>query len=518
MSFQSDIIPLIERFASLPYKSERIFTIDRSLQKMCIDIMKDRMTLQKTYNGAVIVVDNDTMEIKAYVGSPFFESSYPGVKYNACNIRRSPGSTLKPFIYGKALETGIITPKLKIPDIPKDFSGYKPKNFSNNYYGVISCDEALYRSLNIPAIQIESKLGNNGVRSVLRNTGMTSFFDMPDKNDLSIVLGSFPLTLEDLTSFYTALAHNGNFSRPVFFKEEKPASEKSIMSPEASYVISEILALSYRPDLNASWEYAADKPKVAYKTGTSYGYVDAWAIGYTPKYTIGVWMGNLDNKFSRIMTGIGDASPVLFRIMDELCRYDDRWFTKPDGVSKRKVCAVSGMVPGKFCENLIDEYYIKNVSSGQTCNVHRRIVIDGKTGMIVPLSEIKSSGIYKERIIEVWPDEIEYFFNKYGKKNTDIQGNYSDLAPDNPLRIISPAPDITYMIESVETKYEKIPLDAYGYPDSNNFYWYANDKFLGKIKCGEPFYFLPDEKEIEISVIDEMGRVGSVKIKVGFKK
>jgi penicillin-binding protein 1C len=519
-AFNYDVIPLIEKYSSLPFKYKRQFTVDRSIQNMCLNILKDKMSLQKTINGSVMVIDNTTMKVIAYIGSPYYYSGASGVKFNACNIRRSPGSSLKPFIYGRAFESGIISQKQKIPDIPRDFYGYKPKNFSNNYFGVISCDEALYRSLNIPAIYLESKLGDNGIRSVLRNAGLISYADAPEKKDLSVALGSFPLTLENMTGLYASLANKGIYKKPVFFTDETAyESGRELLSPEASFIISEILAESYRPDLNSSWEFTKDKPKVAYKTGTSYGYVDAWALGYTPKYTIGVWMGNLDNRFTRILTGIGDSSPVLFRIMDELCRYTDEWFSMPHNVAKRKVCAVSGMTPGKFCSSTVDEYYIKGGSSSETCNVHRRVIIDRRSGRIVPLEKIVNDGNYQEKVIEVWPEEVEYFFTKYGKRKYNLgEGNYSDIATDNPLKIISPTENVSFLVDTKrETKFQKIPLSAYGFPDSKYFYWYANNIFLGKSRSDDQYYYLPDEKDVEISVIDEMGRTGSVKIKVNFK-
>jgi penicillin-binding protein 1C len=518
IAFHSDILPLVERFSNLPYKHKRVFTIDRRLQEMSLGILKKKMVSGNSFNGAVMVIDNASMDVLSYVGSPFYDSSGPGVKFNACNIRRSPGSTLKPFIYARALELGLITPKMMIPDIPKDFSGYKPSNFTNNYFGVIPCDEALYRSLNIPAIQVEGRLGDNGIRSVLGKAGLYAFSDA-DRDDLSIVLGSYPLTMENMIELYSSLANGGVYRKAAFFKDESPGRGTNLLSPESCFIISEILAESYRPDLNASWEFTKDKPKVAYKTGTSYGYVDAWAVGYTPKYTIAVWIGNLDNRFVRMLTGVGDASPALFSIMDELCRYDDRWFKKPDNVGQRQVCSVSGMIPGNFCKHTVGEYYIKGRSPGGICNVHKRVLVDRKTGRMVAMGDISGKGDYEERIIEVWPDEVEYFLKKYGKKSGDIAGDYSDIAADNPLKIVSPSEKITYVVDlKNDAANQKITLAAYGFPDSKHFYWYANGGFLGSSKTDEPFYYLPEGKNVEISVIDGAGRTGTVNINVRFKK
>jgi penicillin-binding protein 1C len=520
ITFNQDIISLVEKFKMSPFKSERTFSIDKNLQKMCFDIIKEKMTLSETTNGALIVIENETMKVRAYIGSPFYEKNYAGSKINASSVRRSPGSTLKPFIYAKAMEKGLITQKRKILDIPKDFSGYKPKNFSNTYFGVIGADEALYRSLNIPAIQLEQKLGDNGLQSILRNTGFFKITDKPDKDDLSIVLGSFPMSLENMAELYASLANEGIFNNIIFFEDEKKSAGKKILSKESSFIISEILSETFRPDLNSSWEYTKDKPKVAYKTGTSYGFVDAWAIGYTPKYTVAVWIGNLDNKFTKSLTGYGVTAPVLFKIINELGRKNDFWFKKPENVSERKVCTVSGMLPGKFCTNFTKEYFIKGMSSNEICDIHKRIIIDKKTKLVIPINQISEKGNYEEKIIESWPEEVDNFIRKYGKSKTEmIDGNYLDISPDNPIIITSPSEKIKYRISlNKNISGQKIMLSAYDFPDSKNFYWYINDKFIGKVKSSENLFFIPDEKELSISVTDEAGRIGNIKISVEFTR
>ncbi len=514
--FNYDIVPLIIRLNKLPFKKERILSIDKDLQKLSLSIFKEKLRMLECVNGALIIIDNKTMQVLSYIGSPFYNEDLNSVKYNACDVLRSPGSTLKPFIYAKAMENGFITQKKKIFDFPEEFYGYKPKNFSNKYDGIISADEALIRSLNIPAVYISSKLGEYGIKEVFKDAGFRDKAKEMIDEYLSIALCSYPMTLENLVELYAALANKGRFNKLLFFKNQEINKNKGnqILKEESVFIISEILSQVYRPDLPASWEFTKDKPKVSFKTGTSYGFVDGWSIGYTPRYTIGIWIGNLDNRFTKSLIGISTAAPVLFRIINELERHNDQWFTKPEGVKKREVCAVSGMVPGKFCRNVVEEYYMPEFSKNIECNVHKKIFIEKGTNKIVSIDELDPSKEYEEKIIEIWDEKVEYFLKKLGKKTYSLSdGNYQDLIGNKKIEIVSPASEVKYVINYFDKlENQKIPLMAYEYPDSNYFYWYANNNYIGKIKSDSILYYLPDNKKIKFSVVDEIGRSGSVEI------
>jgi penicillin-binding protein 1C len=518
--FNYDIIPLIFRLNKLPYKRERVLSLDRELQDFSLSILKSKLKDLNCINGALIIIDNRTMQVLTYIGSPFYQDNLGSVKFNAANVLRSPGSTLKPFIYARAMETGIITQKKKLFDFPEEFYGYKPKNFSNKYDGIIDADEALIRSLNIPAVYLTDKLGKYGIKYVFKNAGFRDKTKEIEDEDLSIALGSYPMTLENLVELYAALANKGKFNKLCFLKNAVININKGnqILSEESTFIISEILSEVARPDLPTSWEFTKDKSKIAFKTGTSYGFVDAWSIGYTPRYTIGVWVGNLDNRFTKILTGISSAAPILFGIMNELERHNDQWFIKPNDVKKREVCAVSGMVPGNFCNETVEEYYIPKFSDNSICDVHKKIYIEKSTNQVVSLEQIDPDKEYDEKIIELWDEKVEYFLKKLGKKTNSLSlGDYSDIYSSKSIEIFSPSPKVKYIINYYnDLEYQKIPLMAYEYPDSGFFYWYANKKYIGKIKSDSTLYYLPDDKKIRFSVVDDTGRSGSVEILFDF--
>ncbi len=526
--FDSNIISIVERVEKSNSESNIHLTLDRNIQELSNRILTNHLIPLKSTNCALIVIDNESMDTLAYLGSPFYEKNVTGSRYNACNIRRSPGSTLKPFIYAMGIERGIVTPKLMLIDIPIDFNGYNPKNFSQTYYGIISADEALYRSLNIPAISLERSLGEMGLKSFLLKSGYMSNKSEVEDSDLSIVLGSYPLTLENIVELYSSLSNDGILNKLNFLKSDLKSScdekEKlSLISKEACYITNDILSQGFRPDLDSSWEYTKDKVKIAYKTGTSYGYLDALAIGYTPKYTVGVWVGNLDNKLTFNITGAIHALPVVFKILNELGRVNDRWFDIPSDIAKREVCAVSGKLPTKFCKAKIDDFYIKGKTNTEYCDIHKKVIYDKSTKKIVSIKDIdetESSSNYEEIVMEVYPNFVEHYLKKSGKyKQNNLSGNFSDIDLGSGLNILSPKDGSKYQIDlSSNVEYQKIELSANNYLDSNRFYWYANDKFIGSIPATSPLFFIPEDKNIEISLVDEKGRSASVSITVDFVK
>ena len=518
-SFDSNIIPLVEKYNNSPYVGSRVLSIDKKIQNTANYILLDSLNRINVNNGAVIIVENSDMKLRSYIGAPFYNQNRNASRINSANTPRSPGSTLKPFIYIRALEEGIITPQKKLFDIPYDFYGYKPKNFSNMYYGVISSEEALYRSLNIPAIFLENILKEKGLKTILYNSNIISSTNFLDKNDLSIVLGSYPLTLEEITTLYCSIANQGEFRELSFINDDKLSPGKRIFSTEASFIISDILAKGFRPDLYQSWEFTKDKPKCAFKTGTSYGFVDGWCMGYTPKYTVGVWVGNLDNKYTKNIIGISVSAPILFKIINVLEKNNDEWFKKPENVKSREVCALSGMVAGEFCKNKITDYYIKDVTSFEKCNVHKRVFVEENTGKAYSLDKLEEDKNYKEKIVEIWDNEVQTFLEKYGKNSvTGLYGDIDYLLPTQKLKIISPARNVKYIINKSLDNMDSIPLISNSLLDTTQVYWYANNSLIATVKKGDIIYYKPMEQKIKFDAVDDKLRSDSVIINFSFEE
>ncbi|MEZ5670558.1 MAG: penicillin-binding protein 1C [Alphaproteobacteria bacterium] len=292
-------------------------TIDGRLQRAMQDLAQRALTdLDPQANVAILVVDNATGAVRAYVGSgDFFAEAREG-QVDLVQAVRSPGSTLKPFIYGMAFEDLLLHPQTYIDDTPMRFGDYDPTNFDGGYHGRLTVREALQRSLNVPAVAVLDRLGPTRLATRLRQCGMTLNFPGLDPTAaLPLALGGVGVTLWDLTQAYAALA-NGGAVRPLHVAADVAPTmpeRDAIVSPAAAWYLTDILAGTSRPDDVLDPAFRLDGARIAYKTGTSYGYRDAWAIGYDARTTIGVWVGRPDGNSSPQRTGHATAAPILFQ-------------------------------------------------------------------------------------------------------------------------------------------------------------------------------------------------------------
>jgi penicillin-binding protein 1C len=217
LTFSNDIIPLVLRFRNYPWKPFRRLAINRQLQKRALSALREQTEQEGVANGAVIIVDNSSGRIISYIGSPDYGKAGNGARYNAANTPRSPGSTLKPFIYALGIDNGLITPRIRLFDIPMDYHGYKPENYYNAFMGPVSCTDALTMSLNIPAVTLEQQLDGDGLGALLYSLGIIRNRQGLEDHSLSIALGSLPITLEQVTALYTSLASGGEYRDLDFF-------------------------------------------------------------------------------------------------------------------------------------------------------------------------------------------------------------------------------------------------------------------------------------------------------------
>ncbi|MBN2160553.1 MAG: penicillin-binding protein 1C [Spirochaetes bacterium] len=502
-----------------------LFTVDQNLQLYCESIMKnynEMMRGQGIYNGAVIIANNKTREVLAYVGSPdYFDSQHCG-QINGAAIPRSPGSALKPFLYARAMELGLITPEKMVYDIPIADEDYSPANFCKTARGPVPARLALIHSLNVPAVRLEREMGGEGLKRVLMKIYPIKKDLIIEKSGLSIALGGFPLSLEDMVSLYMMLASNGDYAPLKYHTREdsEAISPRHILDRRACYIISEILSDCHRPDLPYSWEFAPELAKVALKTGTSFGLRDAWCIGYNPDYTVGVWLGNANNSGSSELIGVRAAAPLMIRILDHVTRSSDSWFKAPAGVAKRNVCARSGEKPGPFCSHGVKaDWYIRGVSSEQECGVHKTITVRKRDGLHV-CSYCMDEGpeAYEQKVVEYWPPEVISFMRSRGYRYSQIPRHNPSCqnfyAKDKP-RIVRPAMSDEYIInEHMPLDSQKIPLKAFAGQDTDELFWFIGSTFLFQSKADETCFLTPRRGVWVISAVDSMGRSDSVKIKI----
>ena len=413
--------------------------------------------------AAVLVVNNHTHAVEAYVGSSDFRDAADLGQVDGVRAVRSPGSTLKPLLYGLALDQGLVTPKLKLPDVPTNFNGFRPENFDKNCQGEVTVERALVYSLNIPAVRVLAELGVPAFTDKLRQAGFHAVVRAVPRLGLSTILGGCGATLEELTGLYAALANGGQYT-PINYLTVDNNSPKSspqgstILSPAAAFLINETLAQRTRPDLPLGYENSLHLPKIAWKTGTSYGRRDAWSLGYNRDYTIGVWVGNFNGQGSPALTGADVATPLLFDLFNALAyNSPNGWAVPPASLDFRLVCGESGLVPGEYCPNQILDYYLPGVSSTRHCEHQKEVLVSGDGSLSYCRACVPASGYRRQ----LYPNPLPEILAFRAAQGLPIQrlplhnpacrlvrGPDDGAAP--PLAITSPLPNAEYLLNRGE--------------------------------------------------------------------
>jgi penicillin-binding protein 1C len=472
------------------------------------------------YNASVIVVDNNTMEVLAYVGSPDFrdtphEGQVDGVK--AC---RSPGSTLKPLLYGLAFDKGIVTPATVLNDIPVDFGGYMPENYDLGYRGKISVADALRQSLNIPAVRTLHRLSVPVFLQEMQLAGFRQTTKDQKKMGLSLILGGCGVRLEELAAMYAALANKGRY-RPLRWQPSPKAAAKDsgirLLSEPSAYVVTQILRELQRPDLPQMTVNAMNIPQVAWKTGTSYGRRDAWSIGYNTRYTIGVWVGNFNGKGAPELNGAGVATPLLFQLFQAIDRSNTQFNPQaPPGLAYRMVCPETGLVPGAYCTEQIIDAYLPGISSNESCR-HRQMIYLSADGQFSYCTSCLPANGYKMELrnkpdpeLAAYYEEQHIGYDKIPEHNPACSRNSNGDAP----KITSLTAGTTYLI--TDKGKQTLQLACAAATDVHKVYWYINDRFAGSGSREEKLQFAPDAPNIKISCTDDKGRTSHITIVVKF--
>ena len=315
-------------------------SLDLNLQKDMLKILKDAMFSLKAKNAnnaAAVVIDNKKMSVVAFIGS-HDERARDG-KNSALNMKRNTGSTLKPFIYSLALDSGLITPNSQLIDTQIYVNEYVPKNFSNDFLGLVSAKDALNFSLNIPVINLDLKLKDNSLYELLEKVNLVD--ENKEFYGSSIVLGSAEMSLIDLAHLYTIYA-NGGVYRPLEFAGKNYKNEDkniTLISPQSAYLTAKMMSEASRSYLKNAWQYAQNTPKIAFKTGTSANSRDLYAIGVDEDYTIAVWVGNFNAEKTDKLTGLNDVSKIVFDMFKLIAQKRNLSFmSEPEGIEKVPTC------------------------------------------------------------------------------------------------------------------------------------------------------------------------------------
>lgn len=503
-----------------PDKADIATTIVLESQIKTQQVLKNyvrRLQPYEIYNAAALVINNETGEVEAYCGSADFFDKRDGGQVDGITALRSPGSTLKPFIYAKAFDKGIITPKTIISDVPVNIGGYSPENFDEKFNGPVTAEFALVNSLNIPAVKLLDRLGFKEFIEAMKVAGFTHIEAQERGLGLSLALGGCGVTLEELCRLYAALANDGLFRDLKYISGEACLSETAIMSPASAFLVKNILSGLTRPDIPNNFANATNLHKIAWKTGTSYGRRDAWSIGITPGYTVGVWVGNFSGKSSAWLTGTEIASPLLFEIMNNLHRgLPKRWFDEPEKIELRYVCTSTGYVPDFFCENKVMDYYIPGCSDMKFCDHLQQVYIDNKGNFSYCNGCMPDIGMVQKYFVNLPPELLSWYNEKkiYYEKMPPHYPSCERLFGRDAPQIISPANNTEYLIE--RTDEQELMLSAHGAIDAVKFFWFINDMLAGETAADKKLFYKPLAGKQKITCMDDKGRKSSINIKVKF--
>jgi len=498
------------------YKTHLDLNTQLKTEKIVEDYIRAQR-LRNINNASVVIIDNNTHNVIAYVGSANFNDTTDGGQVNGAAAVRQPGSTLKPLLYALCIDEGLLTPKMVMNDVSVNYDGYAPENYDQKYNGYVTMEYSLEHSLNIPAVKSLRMLGKDRLVEKLSSCGFRQIQKDRSKLGLSMILGGCGTTLEELTALFSSFANEGNYYSPSYSDKDTVHKKVNVVSPEAAFIINDILSKVNRPDFPLNWQSTERMPKVAWKTGTSYGRRDAWSIGYNKNYTIGIWVGNFSGIGVPDLNGSNTATPLLFKIFNTIdYDSDEEWFTMPKDCETRMVCSETGLPPSDHCEHLVMDYFIPLISSTAKCNNIKEVLISADEKISYCKNCAPQSG-YKKKIYKViepemqaWYEEQKVAYEKIPPHNPDCETIFNGNAPS----ITSPANGSEYLIS--RKRKEPILLTCKTATDVSRVFWYIDNKFFKAAAPGEKQFFVPDEGPVKISCTDDKGRNRDIKIMVRY--
>ncbi|MFC6998900.1 penicillin-binding protein 1C [Rufibacter roseus] len=477
-----------------------------------------KMKFRNIHNASVLVLNNQTMAVEAYLGSADFHDDFHAGQVDGVRAVRSPGSTLKPFLYATAFDKGLITPKAVVTDVPIDYSGYRPENYYGTYSGNVTIERALATSLNIPAVKLLDQMGVEAFVQKLQQAEFSEMKRRASNMGLSMILGGCGTTLEELTMLYASFANQGKHAPVRWLQQDTARQEKQLLSPASAFMVNQILTQLQRPDLPHNSQSSAHLPKIAWKTGTSYGRKDAWSIGYNKQYTIGVWVGNFSGEGVPELNGTDTATPLLFALFNAIdYNSPNQWYKAPQGAAYRTVCAESGLPANNFCQDLVPDTYIPGVSTVLKCSHLKKVTVSVDEKFAYCTSCEPAAGVKQKWYPNYAPEIVTFFaaehlpFQKLPPHNPSCQRIFQEFAPV----ITSPTANMEFILEREE--HQKLMLHCNTINEVKKVYWYVNDKFLQSAAANERVFFEPTQAgQIKISCTDDQGRNANTYIKVRF--
>jgi penicillin-binding protein 1C len=504
-------------------------TIDIDLQLKINQLLKryqNRYKANDINNIAALVLDLKKGTVKSYVGNCYQPENAAFESYvDMISAPRSPGSTLKPFLYASMLSDGMLLPHTLVADIPTQIAGYTPQNYDLGYDGAISADKALSRSLNIPAVKMLQQYKYERFYDKLKKLSFTTLNQPADHYGLSLILGGSEVTMWDLATGYMGMARTLNhfndyqgkyntydYAQPSYIKNEKLENKheitlNSIFDHGSIWATFNAMEEVMRPGDEGLWEQFSSAERIAWKTGTSFGLRDAWAVGLTADYVVCVWVGNADGEGRPGLVGIEVAAPVLFDIFRELPT--SKWFETPTTKLKKiLVCKQSGFKAGEFCTDKVAELIPAMGEKTTICPYHKLVHLDA-SGKYRVTDQCESVTQMQHRNWFILPPTMEYYYKVQHmdyKPLPPFKPGCNDLGANSAMEMIYPKNNaMVYIPLEFDGNRGKVILNAAHRRPNAKIFWHIDDTYVGTTRSFHQLALSPSPGKHRLTLVDENG-------------
>ncbi len=469
-------------------------------------------------NASALLVNYQTNKIEAMVGSADFFSQPIDGQVNGALAKRSPGSALKPFVYALAMDEGLIHPMTMLRDSPRRYGGFSPENFDKKFLGPVFAKTALIESRNVPAVDLQAQLSQSSFYHFLEDGGVKGL-KAPSFYGLALALGGGEVSMLELASLYSGLARGGEF-KPLGGAHTEPQQLRYLISPEASFLTLDILRQNPAPGRIDTNTKNPQQNDIAWKTGTSWAFRDAWAVGVSGPYVLAVWVGNFSGEGNPVFVGRTAAGPLLHSIFSTVFpnqgwRLEDQFNLNALNLTQVDVCASTGDLSGKHCPQSVKSWFIPGVSPINVSTVHRQVAINKNTGLRSCGGTNKNTEL---KVYEFWPSDFLHLFRQAGisLKTPPVYEVNCDLGVTSssgqiPV-IISPLSSIEYAIPSGEDN--TIEFQASVDSDVTTLFWFVNNQYVGQVPSQSSLSWAAKPGVHNITVVDDLGRSQRKNIRV----
>ncbi len=495
-------------------------TLDAGMQEFAASLLgraAPRLAALGIHNGALIVIDRRERAVRVLVGNPNFWDERHAGQIASFDVPRSPGSTLKPLIYAMAIDRGLALPERLVRDVPLSWASYQPENYDHHYSGLLPLEEALSASRNVPFVELLGRVGLERFLGTLRQSGFDALDPRPGHYGLSAAIGALEASPLELAELYTAFAGDGTTRPARLVHDAEPGAGVRLVSPGAAWLTRRALARRDRPDFPGRRRMGARRVPIHWKTGTSVGHRDAWAVGSGPRYTAVVWLGNLDYRPAYDLIGADAAGPLLFDLLEA---FEDqapaRPSSPPGDLTAIEVCAVSGYLPTAACTTRKTVLAPRRSVPTARCPYHLALDIDLDTGLALTPT-CRASRRYETRSYTLWPTSLRRFLERQGRRTPTPPAYAPGCTPPDTLR----APSITspprglelVLLPGVPAESQELPLEAESPRTGEALSWFVDGRYLGS-STGERLWWIPEPGTHELRVVGESGRTARRVVRV----